>query len=561
MRGVTLVGVAPALGLFGLFGLFGLACSKPSDSTAAASGSASAALAPSSLPAASLSASRLATGTASASRPNGSTPSATPAPAVSFPAELTTPIPNAVPALKEAVTSFTHQIAEYGGHLGVAILDVGSGELLAAQNDHRPLNPASTAKLFTAAAALSVLRGSYRFETGVYGEAKGGSATKVVLRGHGDPSLVTQDLWDMVQDLKGLGVRRVEGDILVDQRFFDDSFVPPAFEQQPNEWAYFRAPVSALALNGNTVRMVVRPTTAEAPALVSFDPPGFVDIDGAVKTAAEGTPQSVRLELVPNGNRLTARVGGVIAEKDHSIGFTRRCDDPNLLAGYAFKALLHGAGIAVEGGVQLGGESAKSLLVLHRSRPLGQLLYELGKDSDNFYAEMVMKTLGAEQKGRPGKSPDGADVVVKYLKEVGAFEDGMIIKNGSGLFDANRVTAAGTVRLLRAAYRDPAISSEFVGQLAIGGVDGTLHKRFRELKDKRILRAKTGTLEATSALSGYVFGPAGKPPLAFAIVVNDVAGKVAGTRAAMDKLIDAVVKHAWKSDGRGGEARRPDPRN
>jgi D-alanyl-D-alanine carboxypeptidase/D-alanyl-D-alanine-endopeptidase (penicillin-binding protein 4) len=381
------------------------------------------------------------------------------------------------------------------------------------------------------------------------------------LRGHGDPSFVTQDLWDMVQDLKGMGVKRVEGDILVDQRFFDDSFVPPAFEQQPNEWAYFRAPVSALALNSNTVRMTVHPTSAESPALVVFDPPGFVDIDGAVKTAAEGTPQNVRLELAANGGRLTAHLGGVIAEKDHPIGFTRRADDPRLLAGYAMKALLHSAGIAVEGGVQLGGDAAKSLLVLHRSRPLSQILYELGKDSDNFYAEMVLKTLGAEQKGRPGKSADGAEVVAKYLRDIGAFEEGMIIKNGSGLFDANRVTASGTVKLLRAAYRDPAISSEFASQLAIGGVDGTLHKRFRELRDKRILRAKTGTLEATSALSGYVMGPPGKAPLAFAIIVNDVAGKVSGTRAAMDKLIDAIVKHASRSAAERASETRSAPRN
>jgi D-alanyl-D-alanine carboxypeptidase/D-alanyl-D-alanine-endopeptidase (penicillin-binding protein 4) len=553
---MTSLGVVPAWGVFGLL-VLACACNNPSGSAPAASASASVAAAPS----ASVPTSRAAASAASAARPNGSIPSSAPPSAVSLPAELTTPVPNAVPALKDAVTALTHQIAEYGGHLGVAILDVGSGELLAAQNDHRPLNPASTAKLFTAAAALSVLHGSYRFETGLYGEAKAASATKLVLRGHGDPSLVTEDLWDMVQDLKGIGVRRVEGDILVDQRFFDDSFVPPAFEQQPNEWAYFRAPVSALALNGNTVRMTVRPTTADAPALVAFDPPGFVDIDGAVKTAAEGTPQSVRLELAPSGNRLIARVGGVIAEKDHAIGFTRRAEDPRLLAGYALKALLHSAGIAVEGTVQLGGESAKSLLVLHRSRPLAQLLYELGKDSDNFYAEMVMKTLGAERQGRPGKSSDGADIVVKYLKDVGAYEEGMIIKNGSGLFDANRVTAGSTVKLLRAAFRDPALSSEYVAQLAVGGVDGTLHKRFRELKDRRILRAKTGTLEATSALSGYVLGPPGKSPLAFAIIVNDIAGKVSGTRAAMDKLIDAMVKHAWKNDARGGEARRPDTRN
>jgi len=75
-----------------------------------------------------------------------------------------------------------------------------------------------------------------------------------------NPSLSTRDLWEMVQDLKDRGVRRIEGDILVDQHFFDETFVPPAFDQQPNEWATFRAPVSALALNENTVTMTVRPT-------------------------------------------------------------------------------------------------------------------------------------------------------------------------------------------------------------------------------------------------------------------------------------------------------------
>jgi len=469
--------------------------------------------------------------------------------------DLTSPLGSAVPALKEAVSALTRTIGEYGGQLGIAILDVQSGELLAAQNDRRPMNPASNAKLFTAAAALSVLHGNYRYETGLYGEQKGANVARLVLRGQGDPSLSTKDLWDMVQDLKGLGVRKIDGDILVDQRFFDDNFIPPAFEQQPNEWAYFRAPVSAVALNENTVSMTVRPTAPDSAALVSFDPPGFVDTDGTVKTAAEGHPQTVKLELSPSNYRMVAHVGGFIADKDRSISFTRRVDNPSLLAGYALRALLISSGIAVGGDVKPGGEQNKTLLVSHRSRPLSTLLYELGKSSDNFYAEMVLKTLGAERQGRPGKSGDGADVVVKYLKEIGAYEEGTVIKNGSGLYDANRVSASETVKLLRAVYRDTAISSEYVAQLSIGGVDGTLHKRFRELKDKRTLRAKTGTLEATAALSGYVLAPSTKSPIAFSIMVNNVAGKVTGTRAAMDKCADAIVRHLWHGEGRSGEAR------
>jgi D-alanyl-D-alanine carboxypeptidase/D-alanyl-D-alanine-endopeptidase (penicillin-binding protein 4) len=468
--------------------------------------------------------------------------------------DLTSPIANAPPALKEAVTALTHKISEYGGHLGVAILDVQTGDLLAAQNDRRPLNPASNAKLFTAAAALAQLHGNYRFDTGLYGEVKGTSATKLVLRGQGDPSLETRDLWDLVQGLKEQGVRRVEGDILVDQHFFDETYVPPAFEQQPNEWASFRAPVSALALNGNTVTMTVRPTAADSPASVTFDPPGFVDVDGVVKTSAEGHPENVRLELAANGYRLVAHVAGTIPERERAMSFVRRVDNPTLLAGYALRALLVASGVTVAGDVKPGGEQVKTPLALHRSRPLSSILYELGKWSDNFYAEMVLKTLGAEQKGRPGKSAEGADLVARYLRDIGALEDGTVIKNGSGLYDADRVTALSTVKLLRAAYRDPAIGSEYMAQLAIGGVDGTLHKRFRELRDKRVVRAKTGTLEATVALSGYVLAPPGRSPIAFSIIVNDVAGKVSGARAAVDTCTEAIARHLWR-DAKDTQAR------
>src|SRR5882724_4583958 len=269
-------------------------------------------------------------GSATASAvPQASAPTAAPVPVPPIVApptpsgDLTTPVATSPPALKEAVAALTHKISDYGGHLGVAILDVQSGDLLAAQNDRRPLNPASNAKLFTAATALSQLHGNYRFETGLYGEVKGASVTKLVLRGHGDPSLVTHDLWEMVQDLKDQGVRRVEGDILVDQRFFDDAFTPPAFEQQPNEWASFRAPVSALALNENTVTMTVRPTAGDTPAAVAFDPPGFVEIEGAVKTTGEGHSENVRLDLAPNGSRLLAHIGGSVPEKERVMSFVR----------------------------------------------------------------------------------------------------------------------------------------------------------------------------------------------------------------------------------------------
>jgi D-alanyl-D-alanine carboxypeptidase/D-alanyl-D-alanine-endopeptidase (penicillin-binding protein 4) len=157
---------------------------------------------------------------------------------------------------------------------------------------------------------------------------------------------------------------------------------------------------------------------------------------------------------------------------------------------------------------------------------------------------MIFKSLGGELKARPAKSADGAEIVTRWVQKIGAMDTGMYIKNGSGLFDANRVTAASVVQMLRACYTDPAVQSEYVAQLAIGGVDGTLAKRFRDWRQKRAIRAKTGTLENAVALSGYVLGPQGKGPIAFSILVNRTSPGSA--RPAIDKLVGRIADRQWK---------------
>jgi D-alanyl-D-alanine carboxypeptidase/D-alanyl-D-alanine-endopeptidase (penicillin-binding protein 4) len=101
------------------------------------------------------------------------------------------------------------------------------------------------------------------------------------------------------------------------------------------------------------------------------------------------------------------------------------------------------------------------------------------------------------------------------------------------------------VALLRAAYRDPAIMPEFVAQLSIGGVDGTLKNRFRAERIRRAVRAKTGTLDDAIALSGYVLGPPGHGPVAFSVIINHIEGKVAAGRAAADALVEKIARQIW----------------
>jgi D-alanyl-D-alanine carboxypeptidase/D-alanyl-D-alanine-endopeptidase (penicillin-binding protein 4) len=447
----------------------------------------------------------------------------------------------AAPELEAAVRAIAGDRALSGASVGVAILDLYSGRLLAAVNEHLSLNPASNAKLFTAAAALATLHGEHRYETVLSGKIEGDAvAGPLGLRGYGDPSLTTADLSAMVRELKQYGIKRV-GDVVVDQRFYDDQTTPPAFEQQPNEWAAFRAPVSAVALDENCVTMTVRPSSPGGAARVDFEPPGFVDVEGGVRTAEAAGADTVELALAGNGMRMSAKVSGAVGSDARLVRYTRRVEDPRLLAGYALKSLLEAADVKVSGEVKLG-TASPHVIAKHASAPLSSLLYALGKQSDNFYAEMIFKSLGGEGKGRPAKGADAAELVTRWLDKIGAGDQGLTIKNGSGLFDANRVTAWSTVQLLRWAWQEPSVQPEYLAQLAVGGVDGTLHKRFKGELTRRRVRAKTGTLDDVIALSGYLLRDGGHGPIAFSILFNHVGGKQDGARHAADRLVERIAR-------------------
>ncbi len=447
-----------------------------------------------------------------------------------------------LPALDASAHAIASSHSFDGASIGIAVIDVDSGRTLAAVDEHTALNPASNAKLYTAGASLATLHGEHRYETTLTGKLDGEAvAGPLAIRGYGDPSLTTADLAAMVQELKSFGVRRVDGDVVVDQRFFDEQTTPPAFDQQPNEWAGFRAPVSAVALDENCITLTVRPSSPGSPARVEFDPPGFVDVDGSVRTAEGGGADTVELALSAAGARMAAKVSGAVSGDSRIVRYTRRAENPRLLAGFALKALLERANVKVSGDVKLG-TARGHVLARHLSEPLSTLLYSLGKQSDNFYAEMIFRGLAGEGKARPAKSNDAADVVTKWLERIGATEPGLVIKNGSGLFDANRVTAWSTVQLLRWAWRDPTVQPEFLAQLAVGGVDGTLHKRFRGELTRRHVRAKTGTLDDVISLSGYVLREGGRGPIAFSVLFNGVGGKQDAARHAADRFVELIAK-------------------
>ncbi|MDD5309530.1 MAG: D-alanyl-D-alanine carboxypeptidase/D-alanyl-D-alanine-endopeptidase [Deltaproteobacteria bacterium] len=426
---------------------------------------------------------------------------------------------------------------------GVAVLDVRSGAEIYVRNADQPLNPASNAKIVTASAALKRLGPEFRFATSIHGKLEGNVVRgHLYLKGHADPTLSSTDLWEMARELKAAGVRRIEGGVVVDDTYFDDRNLPFAFDQQPDEDNKFRSPVGAVSLNHNALAITVRPGPAVmAKAQVLADPPGYAELANDTVTMAGGA-NSPKISATTFENRTKLRVWGEVPLGAASVTYYRRIDNPSLFSGHGLKGVLEESGITVGGGVQVGPlPPGTPLLAEHLSPPLSVVLLETGKLSNNFVTETVLKTMGAEAGKGPGTWEAGVAAVAETLAAWGMPKGSYTYRNGSGLYDADRFSARGLAGVLRGVYLDASVQPEFLSQLAVGGVDGTIDSRYAGPSTKRYVRAKTGTLDDVAALSGYVLDRKGERPVVFSILVNKASGYVSSARGWQEKIVTAIA--------------------
>jgi D-alanyl-D-alanine carboxypeptidase/D-alanyl-D-alanine-endopeptidase (penicillin-binding protein 4) len=432
--------------------------------------------------------------------------------------------------------------------VGIDVVDVETGKTLYARNDGGLFNPASNVKLFTTAAALALLGPEYRWKTVAYvdaplvaGELKG----RLYLKGHGDPTLVIEDLWRIVADLYAAGLRKVSGDLAVDDTFFDNVRVGPGFDQKQEDLP-FRAPEGALSLNYNAVAVHVLPGNSDGgPARVVIDPQTpYFTITNEARTVAAGR-DLLTVETHELADHTEVIVKGRVRLGDPAGQVQlRRVAHPDLYTAYAFKELLARHGIKVTGNVvrEATPPTARALSA-HYSQPLGVAVRDVNKRSNNFMAEQILKTLGAETGGKPGTWQKGLDAVSAFLERLGIAPKSYKMTNGSGLYNSNLFSPAQLTTLLRVAYKDFRFAADFIGSLALAGADGTIGHRMEGGLAERYVRAKTGTLAGVSCLAGYAGAP-GHAPLAFAILMNDVP-EVATQQArrAQDGIAEVLVAY------------------
>lgn len=436
--------------------------------------------------------------------------------------------------------------------LGVAVTDLTTGEQLFAANPDLALNLASNTKLLTSVAALGVLGNGFRWRTGVFAgqppDDAGVVAGDLYLRGKGDPMLTVANLEALAAEVAARGVRTIEGRLVLDTGYFDGVVEPPHFDEQPKERAGFRAPVASLGVARSSITVVVVGEPGGS-ATVSLEPDtgGYFTITKREVTSITEGRTRLRVEMKPKRDKIEVEVTGTIRVGEGSFDFRRRVDDPARYAGEIFRRALADRGVTIKqrafgsGKVPLTAKAIAS----HDSQPLTDVLRFMNKTSDNYVAESVLKTLGAETRTTPGPATwaDGTAAMKSYLATIGLPAGSYRAENGSGLFASTDVSAHQLVTLLAAAHKDYRIGPDLVSTLPIGGVDGTLAKRWLGHPAKGRVRAKTGTLDKVVTIAGYLAAESGHP-LAFAILLNDIpAGQRPLARALMDEMVDVLAAY------------------
>lgn len=403
------------------------------------------------------------------------------------------------------------------------LFETVNGSVLYDRHPDRPLLPASNMKIVTGACALSTLGPNHRFVTaiGADGElADGALKGNLYVLGSGDPSIVSEELWKICDEIRARGIARIDGDIVLDSTWFDG--LSTATQEPADGDRAYHARTGALSLNFNTVAVHVYPgSRVGGAAVVSVSPDaGFVEIRNNARTGSSRRGSTLEVRRSFDDGRNVVTVTGRIPEGAPGRTFYRNLEDSAGCFGLAMIDFLSRAGVDVGGVARAGAypDGARTIY-LHESKPLSLIVRDLGKYSNNFIAEQLLKAMSAESDGPPGTTVGGASVLASYLESVGADSGSFHVADGSGFSRDNRLTVRALVRVIRFALSRFETSYEFVASLSVSGVDGTLEDRMDFPGLRGSVRAKTGLLDEVTAISGVLRTVEGDEVL-FSIITN-----------------------------------------
>jgi serine-type D-Ala-D-Ala carboxypeptidase/endopeptidase (penicillin-binding protein 4) len=457
--------------------------------------------------------------------------------------------------LPDNISSIIERAAGRRAYWGIEVADARTGEALVRHNAERLFVPASNTKLVVASAAAHYLDPDFRYRTTIYatGPVQNGVLRgDLVIYGRGDPTISGRyqktifSIWEAFADsLAAHGVQRIEGSVIGDESYFDTDYVRGDWESYDLLW-WYGAPVSALGFNDNSIDFTVTPGAAGKPATVTAQPEsGFFTLVNRSRTVAAKSEYTLDFTRV-------AGTDTIVVYGEIPLDAAKRTEnfavvDPARYAVTVLRETLQKKGIATSvPTIRVLRDSATSAQHLrnatvvfeHRSVPLAQIIGPVLGNSQNWFAEQLLKTIAREKSGT-GSWDNGLTLERRFLIDVvGADSGGFRLRDASGLSSANLVTPHTFVQILKYMATAPRMKPALDALPISGAPTGSMRTRLTDLGGR--VAAKTGSIGNVDSLSGYITTNSGRR-LVFSIVANNTGSSSAAVRALIDDVVRAVA--------------------
>ncbi|WP_428908175.1 D-alanyl-D-alanine carboxypeptidase/D-alanyl-D-alanine endopeptidase [Niallia sp. Krafla_26] len=473
----------------------------------------------------------------------------------------TPPLPNEQTVMKQSLPfaakldSILKSELLFGTSSSISIRNSETGEIIYSSSGDMQLHPASNLKLLTASTALEKLGADYQFSTEIWtnGKIKGNTLQgDLIVKGKGDPTLIKEDLDQFAKDLLAMGIHKVNGNLIADDSWYDQIRLSPDLVWSDETEAY-GAQVSALTLSPDqdydtgTIIIEVKPATKFGdPALLTLTPStDFVNIINQTTTVKKDGTTGIDYEREHGTNQI--KVTGTIAIGSQTKKTWISVWDPTLYSLHVFKHSLEENGIKLNLDLKFKIDDTPhhAVLLTHKkSMPLRELIVPFMKLSNNGIGETLTKEMGKVINGE-GSWNKGISVIKETLPHFGVNANSVSLRDGSGISHKNLISANQLTQLLYN-VQDKKWFPEFENSLPVSGMPekltgGTLRKRLTEEPYKGMVKAKTGTLDGVSTLSGYLTTKNGDIWI-FAIIINNFMGKSEYAKSIEDEIVKTLVQ-------------------
>ncbi len=443
---------------------------------------------------------------------------------------------------KSALSDFQKEIDDIfndqsfrNANWGVVIQSLKTGEYFYKRNEDKFFIPASNLKLFTTAGGLLLLGPNYKFKTKIWTNGYYSGSTlygDLIIQGAGDPTISGRfhnndinfvfDSW--IDSLVDLGINKIKGNIVGDDNLFDDIGLGDGWAWD-YETDWYAAPSSAISFNDNCIDLLVYYDINSDSIIVEPRPElkNFVILNN-VKPTVDG--EQTRINVYRERGTNVINVSGKFKKSTDTLVTYSTVRNPTQFTLLAFKNELEAKGIRVNGYAIDVDEYDRTLdynnmtlLFTGYSNELSEIIKVINKNSQNFFAEQLLKTIGLEINGF-GSAEKGISALKDLFAEIGLNPDNIYMVDGSGLSSLDMVTPKQIVELLKYMYNNSDIFPYYYNSLPIAGVDGTLGRRLKGTSVEGKVRAKTGFISHVRSLSGYAL-TGDNEPVAFSMIANN----------------------------------------